>query len=167
MSILMSEPHPVGEGYRTKSHSILRGSVALAVALIGAILLAMTLTPQAKAVNGVCLPQGAPPYYDVFNHCVWSSNPHQPGAMVYMNVTPGNNQRTWFGAWVTDGHSGNVAAKCIGIKSMAGATLTLACGNGSPYGQIEGEHPAYQPGYLWTWHNAPGPRTINGHGQYY
>ncbi len=109
---------------------------------------------EAKATNATCN------FPNPIWYCEWRNNPLAPETPLYYNATPGDNAREWWQLGVKDGHSGSVAAKCVGRKLAAnGYVETLVCGAGSPAVEVD-----LQPSYAWIWHDAPSARRIIGYG---
>lgn len=117
----------------------------------------LTQTETASASPGSCSWQG---YWT----CGWINTNLAPGVADWFEA--GNNLRPWYTASINGyDHGGyTVTQKCVHVvRGSDGAQAQVACGWGAQSGGIGG---AWQPGYLFMRHGAPGPRSLIGRGNH-
>ena len=121
-------------------------SLALAAIAIGG-------AGSAVASPGSCVWEG-------YWACNWGQPNLSPGVADWFEA--GTNLRNWTSGAVNGGNMGGyeVTQKCVTVvKGSNGEQANVACGYGYQGAAIGG---AWQPGYLFIRHGAPGPRYIIG-----
>lgn len=114
-------------------------------------------TGAASASPGLC---GWVGYWD----CHWVNTNLAPNVADWFEA--GENLRNWFSGGVNGWDEGGtlVTQKCVHVvRGSDGAQAQVACGAGFQSGGIGG---AWQPGYLFIRHGAPGPRSLIGKGHH-
>ena len=132
-----------------KSIAIPRLLVASLLALAFVTSYLMERAQEAKAHNDTCISTGGGWWCEWYDTSLPSSTRHWFNAAI--------TKRNWLMGQVWDTYENSMQKKCVKIKDEDGVIHQIACGSGSPSGNIAASQ---RPGWMFNYHWADGNRFI-------
>lgn len=126
----------------------LRAGAMLALALLTSMLV-LGRSQEAKAHNDSCAGLASVWWCEWYDPSLPTTTRHWFNASV--------TKRNWLMGQVWDTYPNSMQKKCVAIKDDDGTIYQVACGTGSPSGNIPA---SWRPGWMFNYHWADGNRSI-------